>query len=125
MNVEKNFFKFLMDSLDVQGISTNLFPSRCTLLVFHLIISMNSTKSMFKALVWKSSSLIQKGNESLKDVYFKVSRPFSYHYNHEEFTVLATALNYTFGDLLNFPPLNDATMSDECKVRQTMFYNNS
>ena len=41
----ERLFHFLMDSLDGQGIPTNLFPLRCMLLVFHLTITVRKVHS--------------------------------------------------------------------------------
>lgn len=65
----------------------------------------------------------KRSDETLKDVFFKVSRPFLHHFNHEEFIVEAVPIDFTLADLLNFPPMDDDSMTEERKTKQMVFLN--
>ena len=63
----------------------------------------------------------KRAGETLNDVFFKLPRAFSYHFTHEDFSIESIATGYTLGEFLNFPSLDDITMSDERKTRQLLF----
>ena len=75
-----------------------------------------------RAMGLESLKLIpNRSGETLQDVFFKIPRGFSYHYNHEDFTIDPVPISYSLADLLNFPPLNDTSMCENRKTRQKMF----
>ena len=61
----------------------------------------------------------KRAGETIKDVFFKTERTFSYYYQHEEFTISATPLDSSLAEFLNFA--TDIDMSPERNHLQQLF----
>ena len=56
--------------------------------------------------------------ENIRDVFFKTSRSFSYHYNNEEFKITGCPMPYSLEEFLNFSAMPS---SAERRSRQDLF----
>ena len=60
----------------------------------------------------------KRAGETIKDVFFKTNRNFSYYYQHEEFTISTTPLDSSLAEFLNFATDVECMYSHRNHVQQ-------